>query len=122
MSAIRPFLRAKSRPEGKSIPPGGTVFLPENFPCLVQQLPAANPDKVRGQVRPVAGDSLFQQLGVQAGVLRPDRYRRPKKILLLRKGDAPARKARIEAKMAEAREALNRPELQKLLALYNLKK
>lgn len=36
--------------------------------------------------------------------------------------DAPARKARIEAKMAEAREALNRPELQKLLALYNLKK
>lgn len=30
--------------------------------------------------------------------------------------DAPARKARIDAKMAEAREALNRPEMQKLLA------
>lgn len=36
--------------------------------------------------------------------------------------DAPARKARMEAKLAEAREALNRPEVQKLLTLQNLKK
>ena len=36
--------------------------------------------------------------------------------------DAPARKARMEAKLAEAREALNRPEVQKLLALQHLKK
>lgn len=36
--------------------------------------------------------------------------------------DAPARKSRMEAKLAEAREALNRPEVQKLLTLQNLKK
>ena len=36
--------------------------------------------------------------------------------------DAPARKARLEAKLAEAREALSRPEVHKLLDLQRLKK
>ena len=36
--------------------------------------------------------------------------------------DAPARKARAEAKLSEARDLLNRPEVQKLLTMANMKK
>ena len=36
--------------------------------------------------------------------------------------DAPARKARAEAKLAETRDLLNKPEIQKLLKLAELRK
>lgn len=51
----------------------------------VQQLPAADADEVRSQLRQVPGDGLFQQLGIQAGVLGLHRHGGPKNIFSLGK-------------------------------------
>ena len=63
--------------------------LSEHLAAGVQQLTAADPDKVRRQLRQIPGDGLFQQLGVQPRVLGLHRDKDTQQVLLLGKGNVP---------------------------------